>query len=70
MIDLFGRRAKRENIYLRSCLVKLDNELIYIKRSISQLIARNAALEEENRQLSLLVQSLDLDVNYPNSERN
>ena len=55
MFDLFGRRAKRENVLLRAKLARLDNDLIYIKSSVSKLIARNERLEAENRELSLLV---------------
>lgn len=55
MFDLLGRHAKRENVLLRAKLAKLDNDLIYIKSSVSKLIARNERLEAENRELSLLV---------------
>ena len=55
MFDLFGRRAQRENVLLRAKLARLDNDLIYIKSSVSKLVARNERLEAENRELSLLV---------------
>lgn len=59
MIDLFGSKASKENVYLRAELMKCRDELKDLKVTISSLKATNKRLLDENRLLTIKYERKD-----------
>ena len=59
MIDLFGSKASKENVYLRAELLRCRDELKDSKVTISSLKAANKRLMDENRLLTIKYERKD-----------
>lgn len=59
MIDLFGSKASKENVYLRAELMKCRDELKDSKITISSLKATIKRLTDENRLLTIKYERKD-----------
>ena len=67
MIDLFGRKARENNLYLRGLIIRNDDLLKECKNCIlkQQSIIRD--LEQENAFLRMQLNTFD-EVTFPNTE--
>lgn len=67
MFDLFGIKARKTNAYLMHELVKCKDVMTDSRRYIMELYNENNRLRNENQILSVKLQSMSYDIDFPNS---
>lgn len=67
MFDLFGIKARKTNAYLMHELVKCKDVMTDSRRYIIELHNENIRLRNENQMLSVKLQSMSYDIDFPNS---
>lgn len=67
MFDLFGIKARKTNAYLMRELIKCKDVMTDSRRYIIELHNENNRLRNENQMLSVKLQSMSYDIDFPNS---
>lgn len=67
MFDLFGIKARKTNAYLMHELIKCKDVMTDSRRYIMELYNENNRLRNENQMLSVKLQSMSYDIDFPNS---
>lgn len=67
MFDLFGIKARKTNAYLMHELIKCKDVMTDSRRYIMELYNENNRLRNENQILSVKLQSMSYDIDFPNS---
>lgn len=67
MFDLFGIKARKTNAYLMHELIKCKDVMTDSRQYIIDLANENNRLRNENYLLSVKLQSISYDIDFPNS---
>ena len=67
MIDLFGRKARETNLYLRGLIIKNNDLLKECEKMLKEQQSIIRDLEQENAFLRMQLNTLD-EVTFPNTE--